>query len=123
MTDKELQDLKIAQKAELKEVLARRDKLSASEYVNLLLLIQKNYTVSMAIASLGSEVKGSAAMMHVIEKVHFLIDSALGKDVNSDNGIQTVDAELSDKHRERWRETYKDDYDQFDIDNQKSKPN
>jgi hypothetical protein len=63
------------------EILLRENRLEPEEYLELLYTIQKNYLCTLAGESLRGEVRGSNAMMFVIEKCHYLIESMVGKEL------------------------------------------
>lgn len=66
---------------ELEEILARREKLSDSEYLELLHEVRKNYTVKLAMLSVRMENKDTGGTVNVIDKVHWLIDNMESKDI------------------------------------------
>ena len=61
---------------ELQELLADSKELTAVEYLSLLKQIQKNYTIKLAIASITDVMTQALSHLSIIEKVHYLIDSA-----------------------------------------------
>lgn len=61
--------------AELEEIIARKDRLSDKEYLELLHEIRKNYSAKLAISSVQSTTTGTGAVVNIIDKVHWLIDS------------------------------------------------
>lgn len=71
---------------ELEELLARRNKLTDDEYLELLHEIRKNYTVSLAMLSVRCTTAGTGATINVIDKVHWLIDNIEGKDIEKPDG-------------------------------------
>jgi len=65
---------------ELEAIIAREEYLTPDEYKGLLREILKNSTASLAIKTVQAANGGTGALINIIEKVHYLLDSVEGKE-------------------------------------------
>jgi hypothetical protein len=63
---------------ELDALLARKSRLTTDEYVDLLHEIRKNYLIKLAVLSIEQKVEGTGAVMNIVDKTHWLLDSVQG---------------------------------------------
>lgn len=89
MNKTELYKAKSARKDELKALRARAGGLSSSEYRAILEEIQKNYVVELGFLALDGIVKGTGALIALVEKVHWMLDS-MGQAPVADRGPTIV---------------------------------
>jgi len=75
---------------ELEDLVARRDKLSDQEYLDLLHEIRKNYTVKLAMLSVRLDNRETGGTVNVIDKVHWLIDNMETKHIEKQDGDDHV---------------------------------
>jgi len=68
--------LRKARRAELEKLLVRTSALTSAEYLELLEEIRKNFTAYLAMMSVSGDFKNCGAASTIIERVHWLIDSA-----------------------------------------------
>lgn len=85
---------------ELQELLEDSRTLTSKEYLGLLLLIQKNFALQLAIGSFGNVHTFSSSQLAILEKVHWMIDSAESKvkreDPNYKGDRETLEWEYPD---------------------------
>jgi hypothetical protein len=61
---------------QLEALIEDSRQLTAKEYLSLLEQIKKNFTIRLAIASITDVMAQSMSYLSIIEKVHYLVDSA-----------------------------------------------
>lgn len=65
---------------ELEKIIARKEPITIDEYKQLLYEIRKNYLAALAVRSVQGTVSQTGAMINILDKVHWLIDSIEGKE-------------------------------------------
>lgn len=64
---------------ELEQLLARKQRLSEPEYLDLLEDIRHNWTVMLAIRAVEGNTKDAVALVSILDKVHWMRDSLMGR--------------------------------------------
>jgi hypothetical protein len=76
LLEEKMKVLRKARCAEIEKLLLRTSKLSTTEYLGLLYEIQKNFSAYLAMMSIAGDFRNCGAASTIIERVHYLIDSA-----------------------------------------------
>jgi hypothetical protein len=79
---------------ELNELMHRSKRLSTEEYIDLLLEVRDKNIVELAILANQRIQKGTGSIINILEKVHYLVDSAGGSN-KADNDKTTYHVEFA----------------------------
>ena len=99
---------------ELKELLEDSSMLTPRQYLNLLKQCQKNFTIRLTMSSITDVATSVLSYMTLVEKIHFLLDSAEPKakvaDIEDGSyALKTIVYEVSDDDAELTRMFKTDD--------------